>query len=407
MAGSAKTKKSKRPPIKPKCEIKDCEVDSEELIECFECKSNFHLECINFAPVLYKLLAENKDSGLSWLWRCNCCTTPGDYMNQNLITNEVNGLITTKFNELKNYIDESIGQLVTNKVDEIKTIFEKDQQEKISPLISKENITATAVSVQTSLQCEETPNKPNDGEEIDQSHTREVKKQTCKYYKQGKCRHGANGKKTIEGRECIFEHPRKCLKYCKYGTDEYRGCSGPCNLLHPVLCKNSIQYRQCFRHECTFAHLQGTQRFKNEMPVGRNHSFNDNFNNRVSNFRDISGMNNISNAAVAHNASIPGMPMQNLLREGYIYNQHDFPKLRSAEDSSFSQLSNDIRKMMRDSIEYVLQTSRNDQQKNGLVQVQGAYNNNNISNLPIQPQFGDAKNCQRQNQFYPEQNHHQ
>jgi hypothetical protein len=138
------------------------------------------------------------------------------------------------------------------------------------------------------------------------------------------------------------------------------------------------------------------------------------FNNNMRNFRDSSGtyntgMNNIANAAAGHITGVPTLPLQKFEREGFLYNQHDFPKLKSAEDTRFSQMSHDIRQM-KDSIEYFLQTSRNDQHKNGFEQVHGGYSNNNERrNSPMQnqTQFGDAKNFQRQNQFYPEQDHYQ
>lgn len=76
----------------------------------------------------------------------------------------------------------------------------------------------------------------------------------CIHYRRGKCRYG------ISGKGCSFSHPRKCAKYCRYGYDKYRGCHGKCNLFHPIICRNSINYKKCYSEQCTFVHLMGTER---------------------------------------------------------------------------------------------------------------------------------------------------
>ena len=396
--GSAKNKKSRPPPIEVrKCGKRGCDIDSEELMTCFECKSIFHPECADFDSVLYQSLTKNTSQGLSWLWRCHSCITPGDVINQNEITKAVNDLICSKFDELKNSLNENVGHLVTTKFDEFKNSLAKKQQDNIT-LKAADNKSSTSVSVQTNFTCAESREKLTSIE--DKEHVEETNKPICKYFKQGRCRHGGNGRKIIDGRECMFEHPRKCLKYCKYGSDKFKGCNGPCDLLHPILCKNSIQYRQCFRHDCTFAHLQGTERYINEAHgynVDTRYSFNNN--NNIRNYRD-------SPATAGHMMNGPSLPVQN-----FLYKQHEFPKLRSAEEMNFSQLSHDIRTMMKDSIEHILKSSsQKDQHGNAFEQAPGGYpSNNDRSNLPMQnhTQYGNPKNFPRQNQFYPEQDHYQ
>ena len=83
----------------------------------------------------------------------------------------------------------------------------------------------------------------------------------CRYYRIGKCNKGEN---------CEFRHPEKCIKYCRNGRD---GCGGgfrECQLLHPVLCRNSLRSRECFDMNCTLAHLKGTIRkpVKNDFRKG-------------------------------------------------------------------------------------------------------------------------------------------
>jgi hypothetical protein len=82
----------------------------------------------------------------------------------------------------------------------------------------------------------------------------------CKHYKRGRCRHGVTGKTMVNGSACKFLHPKKCLKYCRYGNDEHKGCQGSCAFFHPFLCRNSIRFKKCYDRECTFTHLAGTER---------------------------------------------------------------------------------------------------------------------------------------------------
>ena len=84
----------------------------------------------------------------------------------------------------------------------------------------------------------------------------------CKNYRLGACNEGEN---------CKYNHPAKCLNYCRFGRD---GCSGgfqSCQLLHPVLCRDSLNYRKCYNESCTLAHLKGTDRNPhNEYPRNLN-----------------------------------------------------------------------------------------------------------------------------------------
>ena len=73
----------------------------------------------------------------------------------------------------------------------------------------------------------------------------------CHYYHQGKC---------LKGSECNFRHPPRCINYC---CNERAGCSGgyrECQLMHPILCRNSLRNRECFDLACTLTHLKGTVR---------------------------------------------------------------------------------------------------------------------------------------------------
>ena len=89
-----------------------------------------------------------------------------------------------------------------------------------------------------------------------------ITKPICKDYRHGLCN---------KGDTCQFSHPDKCLNYCRYGK---KGCNSGfanCKLLHPVLCRNSLNKGVCFDSKCTLAHLKGTVRSRksfNPVPPG-------------------------------------------------------------------------------------------------------------------------------------------
>lgn len=85
--------------------------------------------------------------------------------------------------------------------------------------------------------------------------------QICSKYKQGKCPHGLRGSKSVNGKKCEFDHPKRCFKYCSFGATS-KGCkSGAnCEYFHPIICKHSLSRRVCTNKDCTFVHLKGTKR---------------------------------------------------------------------------------------------------------------------------------------------------
>ena len=71
-------------------------------------------------------------------------------------------------------------------------------------------------------------------------------------------------KKTVGDRtSCSFRHPKKCTKYCQFGTEPSYGCTNPecnCKFLHPILCRYSVISSHCNNDSCTYTHLKGTKR---------------------------------------------------------------------------------------------------------------------------------------------------
>lgn len=90
-----------------------------------------------------------------------------------------------------------------------------------------------------------------------------ARSRVCDKYISGKCPHGLRGKKELNGEICSYEHPKKCFKYCGFGSGR-KGCNNGenCHYFHPTLCKYSVQKRVCYNENCTYVHLKGTSRSK-------------------------------------------------------------------------------------------------------------------------------------------------
>ena len=72
------------------------------------------------------------------------------------------------------------------------------------------------------------------------------------------------GTKVIDGKRCSFTHPKRCTKYCRYGSKGKNGCKKgvECDFDLPHLCRNSFHKRVCTNQKCTYVHLAGTARKK-------------------------------------------------------------------------------------------------------------------------------------------------
>ena len=78
----------------------------------------------------------------------------------------------------------------------------------------------------------------------------------CRFYKQGRCRHGISGKK--DG-TCKFSHPKPCQKFLTNGNRRQRGCTKNerCKFFHPIICKSSLIERTCIKEDCKYLHIKG------------------------------------------------------------------------------------------------------------------------------------------------------
>ena len=155
----------------------------------------------------------------------------------------------------------------------------------------------------------------------------------CSHYKRGRCRHGISGKKLVYGSECKFLHPKKCVKYCRYGNDAYQGCQGSCGLFHPMLCWNSVWYKRCDKQECTFQHLFGTDHGGGPAPQNS-------FNPRRTNVRNVQGR--VFNRNYMQHDYDRGWNNQ---RGNPVFDNKNFPPLKPSRDAKLEEMSSAISSM--------------------------------------------------------------
>ena len=257
-------------------------------------------------------------------------------------------------------------------------------------------------------------------EENRQSSSISLPRNVCPHYKRGKCRHGASGKYLIDGKECPFYHPQKCLKFCRYGTENIRGCTGSCDLLHPFLCKDSLNFKECIRPNCTYAHLAGTRRHSSSSP--QTHDSNNRY--VQPRYKRPAGPYLPSAVSYGRNTSVDHQrdPHNRIMTKPHFespdfhYNRNDFPALPIKDDPKITQLSKDISEHkidiseLRHSISYLMQSVASSRPQNPTGNLSRAINQgipyNNISDaVPAtlhsrQVQNEDSKNYVRQNQHY-------
>ena len=415
-------KKTKRLPteVKSKCSSMTCDTESDKFLTCVTCNLLLHPECGSFDTDLFQLLSEKKiPPGFSWSWKCTKCVIIDDDINKR--NTDINELICKKFDEIKSHIDKN---------------FSSDKQNKTQCLPKKVTITSTEVQTINSTDeilkdSQESKTKMKDPTNPTMN-VAENKMQICGYYKQGKCRHGGNGKKLFDGQECLFSHPRKCIKYCRYGGNSPQGCDGNCEYFHPILCKNSVQFKQCLLPNCTFAHLQGTKRTQSlvqplpynvEPTYRQNGNFRENFRGHPGSYGRMSNsnisLNNMPEANSNWNMAAKyqrGGQRRLLTREGY-YNNNDFPPLQHREDPNVLQLSSAIKDMqnsimqnsekMQNSITYLIKNiapERFQAPVSNHPQARVSFPNitSTDPHTNMHPTHSEAKNFQRQALFHQE-----
>ena len=101
------------------------------------------------------------------------------------------------------------------------------------------------------------PRRGRDKEPSAEQQSKRRDKTICELYKRRSCPHGRSGKTPVEGKTCQYRHPKRCFKFCDYGSQHDKGCNRGknCQFWHPRLCKHSRSGVDCEIEDCTFQHL--------------------------------------------------------------------------------------------------------------------------------------------------------
>ena len=245
------------------CQICDERIVIDDPVNCIRCNLSFHVQCCMSDEVhqLLCVILENKISSGSIGYECQKCSQ----CTQNIATQEY---VASKLSNFEITIQKKIDNIENNIAKKMNLAYaakkpDRANNDNSDPADKAENNKLTGYhSIDTNLSEAGTSNVINNSPAIvdntePSGDASTPPQQVCNHYKRGKCRHGANGKKLINNRECKFMHPRKCRNYCRFGRD---GCDSACGQLHPVLCRSSVRFRKCFDESCTLAHLLGTER---------------------------------------------------------------------------------------------------------------------------------------------------
>lgn len=313
--------------------------ESGDSIFCDFCNKWFHLSCTEVDKDTFQFLTNTSQS---IFWKCSICPSVEEILNMHHNFKNFEKNLTTKIDKIETNISKKINLAYKAKggssyststsllnattvppLSCTTTVLPRLDATTVSPSSSNKNIGKADISTK----------QAND--KI--SNTTE---KICNYYRMGICRHGASGKKLVNNRECIYRHPLKCKNYCRYGQE---GCDGSCGHLHPILCRDSLNFRQCNNANCTFAHLQGTQRY-----YDKPHNYDD---NRASTRKFRNSRNfNISNTS----RQLAEKYYPNLSnKKDFLYDQNDFPPLVSNNNERMEEFSTAIHKL-QGSINFLL-----------------------------------------------------
>ena len=200
--------------------------------------------------------------------------------------------------------------------------------------------------------------------------------QICKFYKQGRCKHGISGKK--DG-TCNHKHPKPCKKLLENGNRSPRGCikGNRCDFFHPKMCLRSLKERICLRVDCKYLHVKGTNR------------------------TDPSSQIN-SNDRIVNMTPQPSRAVPNLMEVNIRPNPPPQPKTltNSLNAQPFQEYFLEQMKFIRDQMAQfgnrIQQLDVNYSRLN--LQQQG--NTNLVQSYPIQNQIGQTQSQYSQPQFY-------
>lgn len=151
-----------------------------------------------------------------------------------------------------------------------------DKSNPVIPRKTKSRHDSVSRSRANSVTQPNTESRPSSVSPDNESRNQPPPGNVCERYKSGKCPHGIRGNKLVGGQKCSMGHPKRCIKYCRNGSQGKYGCKRgeQCKYFHPKLCKHSLQKRPCLNAQCTFVHLPGTKR-ESEVPRESGNERND------------------------------------------------------------------------------------------------------------------------------------
>ena len=96
-------------------------------------------------------------------------------------------------------------------------------------------------------------------ENYDKGSNVQEKKETCKFLKFGKCRHGLSGKEPDQGKVCSYNHPPVCREHEKWG----KCFENKCRKYHLKSCREFRNNQYCtYGDSCKFWHPTGLKDFR-------------------------------------------------------------------------------------------------------------------------------------------------
>ena len=223
--------------------------DDSPLLACSICKQEVHRECYTpllngnqniadlpgfhyFCPSCEKDLIPEKDTGLKKGKKKESAST-------NISIGDLDKC-TEKYPNRKQSVSKST---VNNSSDKLESYSHTKPTPK-PPL----RPTVKVIDVNDHKQYKQDGKKEN--------HLEESEVQSCKHYKNNKCKYG------ISGKGCKYVHPKRCTKLMNHGTRANNGCKlgTKCKDFHPKMCPMSISKSECFDASCQLCHVKGTKR---------------------------------------------------------------------------------------------------------------------------------------------------
>ena len=226
----------------------DCERDLVgPALKCSSCKSMLHLGCSDLPRYYLVLVGTSRVT-----YTCRRCVKLKAGENYEDFEKEIAVLLnSTVNNEIKRHLGEaSVSDAESSAPPASQSDLLSGSMENV-----REEVPDASVSDKNAL------NRVTFGKAEGSTELLKGKRKrnyVCKYYKFGNCKYGVSGK------DCSYEHLRKCYGYLKAGS---KGCQkgGKCTYFHPPICREAESGRSCSRENCRYFHPKGMKTLRREM----------------------------------------------------------------------------------------------------------------------------------------------